>query len=256
MPEDTQTPQEVIQPVAQQPQTQPGKKQRAVLFLSLLSLTLLTVSAVLGFALNRSLASQTPPTPTSTPEEATETKFTIPKNAVKISGCIPHEGSHWVEPQNLSNGPFYVEYNGQLTAIEYMYHEDEIPGKEVAMMAMPQAIKYMQDNKLTLSGYVKMLEEHTITLPDVKVKDMSIHWTPPHAGLAEPHVDVHLYVVDKAFRETICPEAQMDSTLPPELFEDLRKRGIELPGVPTVTQPAASSPANTRPATIAPTTSL
>lgn len=154
--------------------------------------------------------------------------ITLPPDAVKISGCIPHEGEHWVRVPDLPNGPFYVTYNNQVTAFEYMVFEDKIPGKEFAHMPASQAMEYMQKNNLSLSDLVKNLSEG-FPLPPVSFKKMTLHWTPPHAGLTVPHYDMHFYLWDNAQLDQICPDAAIESTLPQDLVKDLMNRGIDVP---------------------------
>lgn len=159
---------------------------------------------------------------------ASTPQLSIPKDAVKISGCISHEGEHWVQPQNLPNGPFYVAYNNKVLAFEYMLSADQIPGNDIAHMTPEQSMKYLQDNKLSLSDFVHQLDK-TYELPTSSLKDFSIHWTPPHAGFVVPHYDIHFYVVDKAERDQVCPAATFDQILPADMVQDLKQRGIAVP---------------------------
>ena len=155
-------------------------------------------------------------------------QISIPKDAVKISGCISHEGEHWVQPQNLPNGPFYVSYNNKVIAFEYMLSPDQIPGNDVAHMSPGDTMKYLQDNKLTLSDFVHQLDK-TYELPATIIKDFSMHWTPPHAGFVIPHYDIHFYLVDKSERDQVCPQSTFDDILPSSMVQDLKQRGIALP---------------------------
>jgi hypothetical protein len=153
---------------------------------------------------------------------------TLPADAVRISGCIAHEGEHWVQKDKLHTGPFYVTYNSKVVGIEYMFKESDIPGKNFAYSSPVEAMEYLQSNHLSLSGLVHSLETE-FDVPQMLVKDWTFHWTPPHAGLVEPHIDVHFFLVDKAERETICPDATFEEILPADLYQDLKNRGVEVP---------------------------
>lgn len=161
--------------------------------------------------------------------QAKLTSMTIPPNAVRISGCIAHEGEHWVERDKIPNGPFYVVYNGKVTAIEYMFKDTEVPGEDFAHKSQQDALEYLQSNKLNLSGLVHQLDKPFEVPPNVAIKSWSIHWTPPHAGFVEPHYDVHLYLVDAAEKETICPDSTFENVLPSDLYEELKNQGIAVP---------------------------
>lgn len=155
----------------------------------------------------------------------------VPQNAIKISGCIPGQGEHWVEADQLPSGPFYVTHNGKVTAIEYMLFDDEIPGKDFSFMAPDKAMGYMQEHNLSLSDLVKQIDL-TFTLPNIEFKRWGIHWTPPHAGLTRPHYDIHFFLIDEAEAAGICPEADFGTVLPQDLVEDLIRQGVEMPQAP------------------------
>lgn len=160
---------------------------------------------------------------------ATKKKISVPEGAVKISGCIPHEGEHWVEVDKLPAGPYYVAYNGVVTALDYMFTEADIPGKDFAHKSLQEEVAYMQENDMDLSDLVHHLDQEYGVPGDVPVKSWSIHWTPPHGGMIEPHFDMHLYLVDQNELESICPDAPMDSVLPQDIYQELKRLGVPVP---------------------------
>lgn len=154
----------------------------------------------------------------------------LPSTAVRVSGCIPHMGEHWVDLANIPRGPYYTVNEGRVLGVEYMFKTSEIPNEVGAHMKKEDAQKFAKDNKLTFSDAVKRAIPGHIDLPlgsDIKTWD--IEWSRPHAGLVEPHFDAHFYFVDQAELENICPDAPFGSDLPPEMAEELQRLGIPLP---------------------------
>jgi hypothetical protein len=168
---------------------------------------------------------------TSSPSKPKTTvqEITIPSDVVKISGCIPFEGEHWVRTQDLPRGPFYVTYNGKLTAFEYMFNPEEIPGKDVANMSFPQLITHMQTNKLELKDVVNNLQSLPFDLKNATYTYSDLHWTAPHAGQLKPHFDLHFYVQSREEMKKVCPDATLQGVLPDSLVKDLIKEGVPLP---------------------------
>ena len=166
-------------------------------------------------------------------------RITIPRDAVQVSGCLPYMGVHWVRPQDVPHGPYYVTYNGKLTALEYMYREDEIPGAAIATASASTFGQYMQTH--TLGDLTK--PEFTFDLSGVNnIKFTSIEWTAPHAGFIVPHYDVHYYLVSKEETQSICPNAKLEEAQTPAIEEILRKNNI--PYIPV------EGPAPTNPSTV------
>jgi hypothetical protein len=170
-------------------------------------------------------------------EETQTSQITLPKNLVKISGCLPYMGEHWIEPQNIPRGPYYVTYNGKITAIEYMYKPEEIPGQTVATASPSGLIKYMQDNKISYADLFK--NNFVFDISGLKVKFMELTWSPPHAGFITPHYDMHYYFISKEESEKICPNAKPEEAQTPLIEQELQKYNI--PFIPMNETPAPTS---------------
>jgi hypothetical protein len=154
---------------------------------------------------------------------ADENKIVIPKDAVQVSGCLPYMGIHWVRPQDVPHGPYYVTYNGKLTAVEYMFRPDEIPGQTIAQASPSAFLAYMSNHPL--SDLTR--PAFTFDLAGVNgIKFMNIEWTAPHAGFLVPHYDVHFYLVSKEETQTICPNAKLEEAQTPAIEQILRKNNI------------------------------
>lgn len=154
----------------------------------------------------------------------------LPSDAVKLSACVPHMGEHWVRLSDIHRGPYYLVYEDRVLGLEYMFKETEIPNEIGAHMSMEQKQKFAKENKLTFSDAVKMAIPGHIDLPQgAAFKTWDIEWSAPHAGLVEPHFDTHFYLVDQSELETVCPDAQFGSELPPDLAEELTRLGVPLP---------------------------
>lgn len=168
------------------------------------------------------------PNPSSKSSQPSQ-DITLPTGLVKISGCIPFEGEHWVRPQDLPHGPFYVTNDKKVTAVEYMIEPEEIPGKDYAAMPFPQFIGYMQKNNLGLNNIVDELQSLSFDLSNAKYTYSDIHWTAPHAGQLKPHYDIHFYLQPKSEMKKVCPEATLQDVFPEALMQDLSKQGVPLP---------------------------
>lgn len=188
------------------------------------------------------------------PKTATLNQISLPKDAIQISGCLPYMGIHWVRPQDIPHGPYYVTYKGKMTAIEYMYKPDEIPGQPTAIASSPAAlIQYMQDHKLSYSDLFK--PEFTYDTSGLNTKFWTMTWAPPHAGFTTPHYDMHFYFISKEEANTICPDAKPEEAQTPNIEKELQKYNI--PFIPAEqpqqeqpkTQPKPSSMNNANPTT-------
>lgn len=156
------------------------------------------------------------------------TTLSLPKDAIKLSGCVPYMGEHWAETKNIPTGPYYLIYNNKVLGIEYMFTESEVKGDRVAEKSPAEVGKYMATKNLTFAGLLKSLEM-SFPIPAASFKEWTISWTPPHAALVASHYDVHMYLIDKKERDTICPDATAEGALPPDLYNELQKRGIAVP---------------------------
>lgn len=226
--------------------TPPPENNRLIPVLIVLCIVFISVSGFLFYK----IASRSPVVDTAVNDASLPTvkNLTVPAGAIKISGCIPHEGEHWVEIDKLPHGPYYVAHNGIVTALDYMLTEDDIPGKDFAHKSLPEELEYMQANNMDLSDLVHHLDKEYAVPPGVTVKSWSIHWTPPHGGLIVPHYDMHLYLVDNTVLESICPDAPMDSVLPQEVYDELQRLGVPVPQMGEPAPPAQSTPSAASPA--------
>jgi hypothetical protein len=190
------------------------------------AILLLGITLVLGFllyiskqenkALETSLASQS--------------MIPLPENAVKISACLPHMGEHWVEPDALPYGPFYVVHNGEVIGLEYKAEPDKIPGADNVNLSPEEFAKYMQNNQWTFADYLNEFSAHGFDLPNGNVKNLSVAWSRPHPGFITPHYDFHLYYIDKEELQNVCPDALPEDSLSPEILNNLRDNNLPIPG--------------------------
>jgi hypothetical protein len=165
-----------------------------------------------------------------TPE--TETPMvTLPDDAVKVSECIPFMGEHWVQPSKLPLGPYYVVYKGKVTALEYMFTPDKIPGEKGAKMSEAEAMDFMKKNNLTLADLVKTFDLH-LPLQNQKYQFLSIEWNAPHSGITTPHIDTHAYLISEEETKLICPDATIESVYSQEVMDNVKKYKIPFPGEP------------------------
>lgn len=208
--------------------TAPTISQKGVAVEILLILVVLVLIA--GFFVFQLGVKQQPQVQTPTPKLKAE--VSVPADAIKISGCIPFEGEHWLRLEDLPFGPLYVAHEGKVIAIEYMFEPKEIPGEELAKMPPQEFGAYMQQQQLSVADLVEQLLHFSFDLFDLEYKEFSIQWTFPHAGLPKPHYDVHFYLVDESERTNICPDAQIQDITPPELLQQLKELGVPLPAVP------------------------
>ncbi len=162
-------------------------------------------------------------------ESSMAKEVNLPSNAVKLSGCVPHMGEHWVDPEQLPKGPIYFTNNGKVIGIEYMISPDDIPNEQLAKAASPQeAIAYMQQNNLTFADTV--FPHYTRDLKGYDVNFMSLEWTMPHAGFVAPHYDLHFYFIDKSEVDAICPDSKIENIDTPEIRQRLDELNIPYPG--------------------------
>jgi len=153
----------------------------------------------------------------------------LPTDLVKISGCIPFEGEHYVRPTDVPFGPFYVINDGKLMAIEYMFEEADIPGEKYAKMTFPDLIGYMQKNKLALKDIVNDSQSLSFDLKNANFTYSDLHWTAPHAGVVKPHFDLHFYFAPREEMQKVCPDSTIQDVLPEDLVKDILKSGVPLP---------------------------
>lgn len=153
----------------------------------------------------------------------------LPSNAVKLSGCVPYMGEHWVDPEALPDGAIYLTHNGKVVGIEFMIDPASIPNEELAKAQSPQeAIAYMQRNNLTFADTV--YPHFTRDLEGYDIKFMSMEWTMPHAGYVAPHYDLHYFLIDKSEVEKICPDSKIENIDTPEIRQRLDELNIPYPG--------------------------
>ena len=166
-------------------------------------------------------------------------EISLPSDAVQISGCVPFEGEHWVRVQDLPHGPIYVVDKGKIVALDYMYRPDEFPGEAVAKMAPAELGAYMQEKNYSVADLVKEAfggntpgVSNFVSMPNVPFKSFDIHWTAPHPGILEPHIDIHFFMNTAAEREQVCPDADLEQIAPASLITRLQELGVPVPGAP------------------------
>lgn len=160
-----------------------------------------------------------------------EKVVSLPLGAVKISECIPTEGEHWVRPADLPGGPYYTAYNGKVVALEYMLKLEDLPGEKTAKMSLPQIETYMKQNKYDLNDFVVHNDKH-FELTPAEYKNFSLHWSPPHSGFPEPHIDLHIFLADHHELEQICPDAKLEEVYSPEVIKNIQENNIPFPEAP------------------------
>lgn len=154
----------------------------------------------------------------------------LPSDAVQVSGCIPHMGEHWVKLSDLPAGPYYLVNQGRVLGLEYMFKTNDVPNEVGSHMSAADKRKFAMENKLTFSDAVKAAIPSHIDLPvTTPINTWDLEWSAPHAGLIEPHYDVHFYFVKQAELENVCPDAAFGSDLPPEMATELQRLGVPLP---------------------------
>lgn len=154
----------------------------------------------------------------------------LPPDAVKISECVPYMGEHWVQPQNIPGGPYYVVYQGKVVSLEYMFKEEDIPGEKVAKLSFPDYIKYLKDNNYTLAEAIKVNDRAYSLLKGYEYDSVHIAWTAPHAGFTVPHIDMHIYLIPEAELDNVCPNMTLEQLDSPEVIKTLKEKNIPYPG--------------------------
>ncbi len=155
----------------------------------------------------------------------------LPTDAIKISECVPAMGEHWVQPQNIPNGPYYVVYQGKVIGTEFMFKYEELPGEKVAKMSLPEFQKYLTTNKFTLKDSV-LANDIAFKLDESQYKTITLSWSAPHAGFPEPHIDMHAYLLPEEQIETICPDVGIDQVYSPEVIQTIQEKNIPFPEAP------------------------
>lgn len=166
---------------------------------------------------------------------------TLPVSAVKVSECIPHMGEHWVAPEDIPNGPFYLVSKNKILGLEYMFALDEIPGQLTANMSLPEFIAYMEKNNLSLGDVVKTTSPK-YDLHGTKFTNFSFEWSSPHAGQPKPHYDIHLYLADQKELDLVCPNATVQDAVSPEVIENIQRNNIPFPEGPKPPSSTSAKP--------------
>ena len=124
----------------------------------------------------------------STPVETTETSLSLPADAKKIEECSEHQGTLYVRPQDIPQGPIYMLHDGKVIGLEYM---------------VPKELLLNNQNMDFLQG------------KDIKVDHVNIGAEPSgHAGYAIAHYHIDLYTIDKQTQMNIsCPGGSSDSNM-------------------------------------------
>ena len=114
----------------------------------------------------------------------------IPADAMLVSPCIAHMGSHWANPKNLPFGPIYGTYRGKPVFTEIM-----IDKRSFAVGA-------------TYTDQLKPLPGYAIDHVDVQFVPYG------HPGYPIPHYDLHAYYVTHAEHQQFCPDGPREFTKP------------------------------------------
>jgi hypothetical protein len=160
------------------------------------------------------------------------TTLTLPSDAVKISGCVPFEGEHWVSPKDIKHGPYYIMEKGKVLGIEFMFSPEDISGEKYTKMGPEQFVAHMQQNNLEFKDVVNDIRSFNFDTLGINVKYFDLHWTPPHAGSVHPHYDMHMYIVDKSEMDLVCPDSTMEEAFATDLYPELIKSNIPVPQAP------------------------
>lgn len=101
---------------------------------------------------------------------ATNTELKVPAGATIVSQCEPGEGTQYIMPKDIPNGPVYNVWQNKVIGLEYMVGRDELvtDGKSYTNLPM-MGVKYDHLN----IGFVSH----------------------GHAGFPSPHYHIQLYTV-------------------------------------------------------------
>ncbi len=153
----------------------------------------------------------------------------LPTNAVKITECIAHEGEHWVEPDKVPNGPYYVSYQGRVLSVEYMLEPEKIPGEKLARGSMNDMMQHMSMGNMSMGDLVDEVRL-SLPLPPAQYKALHIGWTAPHVGMLTPHYDIHFDFVTDAELKNVCPDSRVEDIYSPEVLKTINQNNIPFPG--------------------------
>ena len=117
-------------------------------------------------------------------------KINLPSEWVVLSTVIPMMGQHVANPSNLPLGPILLlGKDGSLLGVEYMFTLDMLKDMEITT----------PDGQ---SEEFKALPGLPISIPELGITAVVDHMDVAylehgHEGFTEPHLDIHLYFVDK-----------------------------------------------------------
>lgn len=88
------------------------------------------------------------------------TKITVPTNATMVAQCTEGEGTQYIAPSNIPQGPIYNVWKNKVTGIEYMLGASEIAaGKTQALAMMNQKYDHI-DVMYEAAGHAGFTEPH------------------------------------------------------------------------------------------------
>lgn len=141
-------------------------------------LLLFVLGTALGYVLQRFLPKQSQK---SASPDVQKAALILPPDAVQIQACSNNRGTLYVKPQDISAGPVYMVYKGDIVGIGFMLSQDDfLQGKDFK----------------NLSGM------------DVTVDHVNVGlFSEGHEGYTAPHYHVDLYTITREEEaQIVCPQ--------------------------------------------------
>lgn len=168
-------------------QTEKTSEKRKSFHISayVLALFALIIGIILGYFYNAE-APQVKVRTISNPVSTEE--ITIPKDAVIVSQCSNTQGTVYMRPNDIPNGPLYMVNKGKVIGLEYMVNKDQL------------IAGHRLDNLL---GF------------NMKVDHINVYYEPEgHAGNIMPHFHIDYYTVSRATEQQIaCSDQQSKNSM-------------------------------------------
>ena len=84
----------------------------------------------------------------------------VPANATMIAQCTPGEGTQYVLPANIPQGPIYNVWNGKVTGLEYMLGAGEIANMKTQNLSLMSQQYNHIDVMYEAAGHAGFTEPH------------------------------------------------------------------------------------------------
>ena len=84
----------------------------------------------------------------------------VPANATMIAQCTPGEGTQYVLPANIPQGPIYNVWNGKVTGLEYMLGASEIANMKTQNLSLMSQQYNHIDVMYEAAGHAGFTEPH------------------------------------------------------------------------------------------------